>query len=44
MGSSLSTGGGASDMILLGPCVKYPAVAGIPAKKEMYKFFRKLDI
>jgi hypothetical protein len=32
--SSLSIGGGASGSVLVFPCVRYPAVAGVPASKK----------
>lgn len=32
---SLSTGGGATLTVELGPCVKYPAVDGVPAETKI---------
>lgn len=36
VGSSFSTGGGATDTFALGPWVKYPALVGVPAKNAIY--------
>jgi hypothetical protein len=37
--SSLSIGGGASGNVLVFPCVRYPAVAGVPASKKKQPYF-----
>jgi hypothetical protein len=37
--SSLSIGGGASGNVLVLPCVRYPAVAGVPASKKKQPYY-----